>query len=93
MKLLFSKKRNFQTIIDPLWDIEIDLSTYIEELENEIYSLEEEKKNLGRKIKSIELIIKNVKEEKEKTIEAIPKISELLSSLPFSDFKFENSDF
>ena len=93
MKSLFAKKRNFQTIISPLWDVELDLSAYIGEMENRITSLEEEKKDLERKIEGIKIEIEKAKEEKERASEAVPKLSEILAGQPFCGFKIEGTDF
>ena len=93
MKLPFVKERNFQTIISPLWDIELELSAYIGEMENRIAFLEEERKKIEKRIDDIKLEIEKAKREKEKANEAVPKLPAILSDSPFSDFKFKDTDF
>lgn len=68
---LFSKKRNFNSIVAPLQNIEADLSAYIGEQQNKVSFLVEEKKVLNSEIKIAEM-------EKEKSEHTVVKIAELL---------------
>jgi hypothetical protein len=66
------RKRNFNSIIAPLQDIELDLSLYISEQEDRILFLEEERTETKNQIDTS-------KSEKSLSEDMLIKISQLLS--------------
>jgi hypothetical protein len=79
MNIIGKKKRTFDSIVAPLTKIEADLSSYVQEQENAVINLQEEKRVIDGNIKTAQT-------EKAKSAHTITKIAELLGS----DFLDEN---